>query len=343
MLRTPYVFLDAHVFKDCDFQYEGGTLKRILGLVDKGQLRLLLTDVTVDEVISSINEAVATATKGINHARAKGWILRNCKDPSFDNVFENFDEDLVQAHLVEQFREFITRAKTAIIPVAGASVPHIFEKYFAGEPPFSEVKSTSEFPSAFVLSALENWCNERGLKTYVISKDRCFKEGSGDDSRLIYLDNLAEIFELIYSEKKSFLELANSVIEEKVLTIEKEVKKEFESLDFWVEDRDGNVNDVSVNIVAVSNPRVTEISGDQVSFEATAKVWFSADITKGNVDLPGSGDGSCSEEIGVAVDREIDIAVCGKINVQNKRPDEAQLILVELDVERGIGIKVDEQ
>ena len=47
----------------------------------------------------------------------------------------------------------------------------IFELYFDGKPPFGTGEKRKEFPDAFVVAALDNWCGENGEEAYIITTD----------------------------------------------------------------------------------------------------------------------------------------------------------------------------
>jgi hypothetical protein len=55
-------------------------------------------------------------------------------------------------------------------------VKSVFEKYFNKEKPFGEGEKEKEFPDAFALQMLENYCKQNGLRIYVLSADSDMKE-----------------------------------------------------------------------------------------------------------------------------------------------------------------------
>src|SRR5262249_61842382 len=69
-LRTPFVFIDTQAFRKARFDWSGRLLSRLVELARGGQLRLLVTDVTVREVKSQLREGLSGANNSLDqHAR----------------------------------------------------------------------------------------------------------------------------------------------------------------------------------------------------------------------------------------------------------------------------------
>jgi hypothetical protein len=170
MLETPYVFIDTQVFVASGFDYDSGRLAHARKLANQGRIRLLSTDVTHKEIVSNIKEALEAATGSVQKFRQKHRVLATSQAPSFDAIFKAYDEAAIGAHLADRLTDFERATATTILNVGSASTDEVFNKYFERRPPFSE-KKKSEFPDAFVLQTLEEWCRREGAKIYVISDD----------------------------------------------------------------------------------------------------------------------------------------------------------------------------
>jgi hypothetical protein len=68
----------------------------------------------------------------------------------------------------------------------------IFEKYFHRKPPFDATKS-KEFPDAFVIEALANWCKENRATMYVVTTDAAAARAAGETGVLIPVKGLQEL------------------------------------------------------------------------------------------------------------------------------------------------------
>jgi PIN domain len=64
-LRTQFVFIDTQAFRKARFDWSGRLLSRLVELAREGQLRLLVTDVTVREVKSQLREVLAEANASL--------------------------------------------------------------------------------------------------------------------------------------------------------------------------------------------------------------------------------------------------------------------------------------
>jgi hypothetical protein len=69
-LRTKYVFIDTQGFRKARCDWNGRLLSKVAEFAKEGQLRLLVTDVTIGEVKSQIRELVKEATDSLRKHRA---------------------------------------------------------------------------------------------------------------------------------------------------------------------------------------------------------------------------------------------------------------------------------
>jgi hypothetical protein len=85
-------------------------------------------------------------------------VLRNVDE--FDIVFKAVNIEEQAPALIQKIDKFI-KDYFHIVDVNMASVADVFDKYFEAAPPFAEQGAKkSEFPDAFVVSALEKWCQD---------------------------------------------------------------------------------------------------------------------------------------------------------------------------------------
>ena len=48
----------------------------------------------------------------------------------------------------------------------------VFEKYFMDQPPFHSENKKHEFPDAFALSMIEEYCRQKDISCYALSHDK---------------------------------------------------------------------------------------------------------------------------------------------------------------------------
>jgi hypothetical protein len=142
-------------------------LKTLIEYIEKGEIRLHLTDITIREIEVKILELIQEAEKPIKTFHNNVKILRGVS--SFAQLF-NIDIEIARSDLKNQFNNFMDSTQTIVISTEFVSIPHIFNKYFNQQPPFTGGKKKYEFPDAFVIKALEDYCTEAKSSMYVISK-----------------------------------------------------------------------------------------------------------------------------------------------------------------------------
>jgi hypothetical protein len=77
----------------------------------------------------------------------------------------------------------------------------VFDAYFRREPPFDKPDS-KEFPDAFVVAALDNWCQQNHQRMYVITKDKAMLRAVGQTKTLLPLPSLEEYLALLIDDPK---------------------------------------------------------------------------------------------------------------------------------------------
>jgi hypothetical protein len=77
----------------------------------------------------------------------------------------------------------------------------VFDAYFRREPPFDKPDS-KEFPDAFVVAALDNWCQENHQKMYVITKDEAMLRAVARTKTLLPLPTLEDYLALLVDDPK---------------------------------------------------------------------------------------------------------------------------------------------
>ena len=73
----------------------------------------------------------------------------------------------------------------------------VIDRYFASEPPFDAPNSKGEFPDAFALLALEDWCSRTEERIYVVSKDQAVLRAAHASEHLIGVESLECLFSLV--------------------------------------------------------------------------------------------------------------------------------------------------
>lgn len=204
-IKTHFIFLDTSVFIQENF-FAGNKLKAFLKHEKESDIELVSMDITFRELQSNLAEyfrkahnELGNALKGLNN---KAKIFKNLT--SLNSVYRIEDEVDFDSELktLQERLEIQHNSHFRTIDLNSDSLPKIIDDYFFLNPPFKEGKKKFEFPDAFVLNSLEEWCIANGEKMYVVSNDSDMLSYKSDHLLMIKeYDKLLELISFTYSEK----------------------------------------------------------------------------------------------------------------------------------------------
>jgi PIN domain-containing protein len=185
-LRTKYVFIDTQALRRARFDWSGRSLSKLAEFAKRGQLHLLVTDVTVKEVKSQLGELLTEASSSLNkHSRILEQLGASA---AIERVR---DQTSALSTLEAAFEQFL-RVTQAVNVTLISDVKGILDDYFARRPPFSS-KKKAEFPDAISIASLRLWCEKNNATTYVVSEDPDLQACCSDFGPLFHVDSIAEI------------------------------------------------------------------------------------------------------------------------------------------------------
>lgn len=280
-MDTPHVFLDTEVFEANNFQFDSRALEKLASLAREGTIVIHLTEVTRREiqehVVSYVNKAVSLLRKVSKDRAVQHFAL--LPDSPFRAIGRDFDpEPFIRAALTA-FDDFLRDTAVDVIPVSDVSVDQVFSQYFGSVPPFQTGAKKAEFPDAFALGALRQWCERTTNSIYVISRDTDFCLGCQESPALISLASLDEFLDLAAREPGDLYTLANRVFEEFKAEILEELKDEFQGLFFFLDEADSDVSDVEVTNIEADKELAISVEENEAFFELTADVTFTANYS----------------------------------------------------------------
>jgi PIN domain len=171
-LVTHHVFLDTQVYRTHAHNPDSPMLLALRDHIAADRLVLHITDITLAEIERQLGELAGEAAAAMKKARRQfgGWKKRLPKTVTGDPP--NFEQAVVAKAAFKQFRKraqedwrVVDHAATAVAAV------DIFRDYFRRKPPF-EHQGSKEFPDAFVVRSLEEWCKQNDERMYVIGADK---------------------------------------------------------------------------------------------------------------------------------------------------------------------------
>jgi PIN domain len=184
-LETGEVFIDTEVFVREKFNWNSKSLVRLKELVKFGQLRILTTGITKNEVKSRIREAIAHAATAVKKHEI------TLEQLGLSDAHEKTCNPDAATNLASLFEEFLTEVRAVEVPLH-ADLDNLCKDYFEQKPPFSAKKKV-EFPDAIVIASLRERSSKTGRKIYVVSADPDLKECCGEGGNLIHAEAIAGV------------------------------------------------------------------------------------------------------------------------------------------------------
>ena len=166
------IFLDTSIYIAENYFVPSNRVSMLKRLVNDGLVSVVSTEITNREVLRHFKGDVSGA---LNNIRKNHKVLA-----CFDEMNFLLDRDFKQkiaSKAEDTFKDYLNKVHVYSIGYDMCDdVKGVFEKYFNKEKPFGEGGKEKEFPDAFALQMLENYCKQNGLKIHVLSADSDIKE-----------------------------------------------------------------------------------------------------------------------------------------------------------------------
>jgi hypothetical protein len=188
----PAVFLDTQVFDQHGRDFQAANLRRLVRLCTDGVIKLLLTTITANEIRAHLDKDAKDAIKTLrNYKRASRLVKKFQPHPNLDA----FDEQSFRNELLAEFSRFLTESNVQIVSTEDVSSETVFQDYFAGVAPFASGEKKHEFPDAFAIAAICNWCAKHECAVFAVSGDYDWKSTFKKNKQIRYMENLEVLFE----------------------------------------------------------------------------------------------------------------------------------------------------
>lgn len=268
-LRTRHVFFDTEVYRRAGFNVRNSQFSAFAKYVGAGRLSLHTTDITFAEINRQITEDAADKVSRLNKiGKDFGRISQFSDDvPKLPEVDQNALAKSMWSGVVDVLvHDFSANHIIAM------NVPprKIFDKYFAGKAPFAK-RGSKEFPDAFIVEALGDYCAKHQIKMYVVSGDAALREAAGSHSAFIPLTSIDELLAACAAEADVDLEpLAEALFglpdfDEQLIHALNDESGYMEGIYFGTLD-DGTISEIFVDeIKAIDGYTLAAIDSDSVS------------------------------------------------------------------------------
>jgi hypothetical protein len=337
------VFLDAQVFESASFNFKTKPFTALRRHLESGRLRLVVIDITVAEVRARIEKNVVKELAVHERFRKDARVLRSSSLPQVGGALVELHAAKIIKGLQAAFEDFLKKNKAQIIDTTEQKAGPIFEKYFAGKPPFGPEGKKNEFPDAFVVQALIEWTEHNEAELFVVSGDKPFVKACGECDELHAKGSLAEVLDHVASDDKKLAKFIRSQLVDRAHTIAEKAKSQFEDLGFYVKDEWGDVEVEVTDIQLDGEPEILEVSGKEATVQMTFETHFDAHLSYDD-----SSTGVWDSEDGVmmfmdhkeeTVKRKDDLVVEVRVTFEGMDPQEFEIDEIDLvEPSRGYGI-----
>ena len=172
MLLPDIVFVDTSVFIAENFFAPDNRINAVAKLAKEKKIRLVMPEITRQEVYKHIKSAVRQSWKAFNK---DSRIFRNNFD--VDNWRKGTNEKVETDRILGLFKKFLAETHTRILDYSYCTnAEKVFTNYFQHFKPFGEGQKKDEFPDAFVLTSLEKYSEEQRQRVVVLSTDSDMNE-----------------------------------------------------------------------------------------------------------------------------------------------------------------------
>ena len=192
--------------------------------------------------------------------------------------FAHQQAEILAAELWARVEEELTQANVEIINASSVPAAPIFDAYFDQKAPFGAGEKRKEFPDAFVVAALQAWCEEKGEELHVIATDGTVKTACDDADNLYSLDNLADFVDMAL-RRDEYVEHAMEYLQEHTEPLKEAVKGAIEDQYIYLKDEDGD-GEASVNeIKSIYVDDVVASEDDKMVLRCSSTVDLTASVS----------------------------------------------------------------
>ncbi|MFV0587973.1 PIN domain-containing protein [Bacteroides reticulotermitis] len=286
-LKSKNIFLDTSVFEKNNI-LEGTKLKILLKNAEDGWINLYSNEIIIQEVKARIEkrilESKSCIKKFLKENEVPIRIFRNSDTAEWlATLRKGIDYDLEVSKLCQKIDKIVENTPITLIPYDTVDIKSIFDKYFKEEPPFKEGLKKSEFPDAFVLASIEQWCKGGILqKMVIISSDKDWL--SYKSSYIIPVEDIETVLKFVAESKESMedrITFTDRLFDKNLDTVKQLIDKTLNENDLYFEARDDSeIYQYKVSNITVTGLSLMDIEEKyaeyyvEISFSITADISF---------------------------------------------------------------------
>ena len=273
-LRPIPVFLDTEVFCRHKFNFKSASFLGLIMLAKAQMIAVYSTQITIDECKDQLAKMAKEVSSACKKTLKKASPLKFINKQLYDDFQEATEEDLLKNSWIDAFDDFIKRTGIQLIDTNNVQNSVIFEQYFESKPPFGEGKKKFEFPDAFVIEALRNF---KGGQIHVVSSDDDWEKACASSGTFVFYKELPKFLDFCWDADivKTFASRHSNELRDRIA-------ENFQDLNFWVSDVDGEVSDVDLDPECIEIKDYFVVLKDEIgkfTLALPTSVPFSAEIS----------------------------------------------------------------
>lgn len=277
---TKHVFVDTNIHVATKFNYEHRRFRRLRELANAGLVHVHETTVDLGEIRSRIHAAAEVMADKLAEVQREGAILAHSQDANLRALVIPDRAGPIAGEMLQAFDRYRSAVGISTIPLSNTDNELVFARYFRDAPPFDEGKKKHEFPDAFIVATLERWCKTERTELYVVSSDGGVRNGASSTTELKPLRSLEEFLNLVVQEEHHDIAVrAFNWLSANRSNLERSFSGHFQGMGFYLEDYEGDVENIEVKEMRLSRPLLIEVTGDRLAFQVPAEVSYLADAS----------------------------------------------------------------
>ena len=213
MINFPLaVTLDTNIFHAAKYDFsERSDLSLLVEYVEKGRIKLFLSDIVVQEakrhIIQQVDDAYSCAqrfTKDLNKMISQEVTTHFELDRLYNFVKNKKEQERLKEKRVSDFDRFLRRSNAQLLKAELIDLEKVIDDYFQMKPPFeNNTKKRKEFPDAFIASQINNMFGDDETIA-IISNDNGFVSACQTAPNHLFFDSLRKLYDCINQEEVSY-------------------------------------------------------------------------------------------------------------------------------------------
>ena len=190
--------VDTNIFDEKRLQLNSTTLQAIKGIAGHG-IRFILSGTVAKEVEFHIERAAKNAMRSARKGIGEALGVFETKHPTRDELMKHVTNGLAPTDVARgRFAQYVKETSCQVLnDTERVEATELFERYFAGLPPFGDGRRKDEFPDALALLALEKFAEIEDSGMIVVSKDKDWRNFCRDSNRLFLVPEVEGAMALV--------------------------------------------------------------------------------------------------------------------------------------------------